>query len=153
VKSVHTVAIVLCCSTVGFTQPRPTPKKPDACALITKADVEAALHQPVAKGPTPGGMGPMATCAFEIGSGPVKGQWNLQMMGCDAGSFKSLVGASSSRKAAQAITGIGDEAAWDGDMLTIRKGSQCLMVPGWSGPGSLDAAKTLGSNAVAHLSK
>lgn len=151
-KSVHTAAIVLCCSTVGFAQPRPTPKKPDACALITKADVEAALHQPVAKGPTPGGMGPMSTCEFEIGSGPIKGQWNLQMMGCDAGSFKSLVGAFSSGKA-QAVAGIGDEAAWNGDQLTIRKGSQCLMVPGWSGAGSLDAAKTLGAKAVAHLSK
>ena len=134
----------------------------DACTLITKADVEAALHQPVAKEPISGGMGPMATCEFEIGSGRLKGQWNLQLMGCDAGSFKALAGASTGSSnitgtvkatSSQSIAGIGDEAAWDGDMLTVRKGNQCLMVPGWTGPGSLDVAKTLAGKAVGRLSK
>lgn len=145
---VRAAAMILLCSGIAFAQKRPIPKTPDVCGLVTKGEVEGALKQAVSKGPTPGGMGPMTTCEFEIGDGPIKGQWNLQQLTCSEGSFKTLAGAS-----ADPITGIGDVAAWNGDMLTVRKGSQCLFVPGWTGPGSLDIAKVLAGKAVARLPK
>jgi hypothetical protein len=138
-------------SLFSWEQPHPVVQKPNACALVTKAEVEAALKSTVAGEPVPGAMGPMTTCRFDVKSGPVKGLWNLQVMACSAEGFQELAKAGGKP---QAVDHIGDQASWAGDMLTVRKGNQCLLVPGWAtAPDSLAVAKTLSAQAASRVWK
>ena len=74
--------------------------------------------------------------------------WSLQMMACSLDAFKMLTGASD-----KPVAGVGDEARWDHDILTVRKGAQCFMAPGRAGERSLDIAKTLAQEASDHMGR
>jgi hypothetical protein len=118
---------------------------------VTTAEVEAALKAPVVGDPVSGSMGPMTSGRFDIKSGPVKGLWNLQVMACSAEEFQQLAKAGGTP---QAVDHLGDEAAWDGDQLTVRKGGQCLLVPGWAtAADSLAVAKALDAQAASRVWK
>jgi hypothetical protein len=119
----NTTAIAALAALLALAQQRGVPKH-DACTLVTTAEVEAALKAPIVGDPVSGSMGPMTSGRFDIKSGPVKGLWNLQVMACSAEGFQQLAKAGGTP---QAVDHLGDEAAWDGDQLTVRKGGQCLL--------------------------
>jgi len=125
--------------------------KPDACALVTKADVEAALGWSM-EGPEARPMAGGTQCSYKSAVKQISVEAMDNNVGYEpdyfaidkkgAGMTEKILGKS------QPITGIGDDAYWDGSLHVLRKHVYFIVRASGLGTQSMETAKTLAQKAL-----
>lgn len=156
-------------SAAGSTQPAPTTASAptgsakasasasaatlDACTLLTKPEVEAAIGAPV-KDPEKQALGPMVACTFQDPTNPIITVASVTVfIGADAKEAASIH--ELGKRDGQAVAGLGDDA-YLGPFgnLEVLKGKYSVSVSVVStseGTDRLSVAKSLASKALARL--
>jgi hypothetical protein len=126
----------------------------DPCALITKAEVEAATKMTVVAG-VKSQVANLATCEFADPRTPATMLATLNVLvgtkPADAtGAFEI---AKSNAASVDAVAGVGERAYWDKYLRTLRatKGRYQIDLTLDSSAGGLDAAKTIVTKAASRL--
>ena len=119
----------------------------DACALVTKAEAEEVLGQPVSE-PTSQPFGG-ATCTYLPAEAPTSGAVSIIVLtGVSKDEFHEHVEAG-----ADPVPDVGDEAFWHGFVLSVLKGDVefVLGVKLPAGDNALEAAKGLALKVVERI--
>ena len=146
----------------------PTPPA-DACALLTKADVEGVAGKSVVAGRKED-AGPLTTCAFDdptapqVGGRGISQVLTLAVMTGEAGAYykgptsqakDSLEIARKNSASDETVTGLGDVAYWDKILrnLNVASGRYFVTVGVESRADGLAVAKAAATKALAKLPK
>jgi len=141
----------------------------DACALLTKADVENVAGKSVAAGRKED-AGPLSTCAFDdptapqVGGRGISQVVTLAVMTGEAGAYykgpnsqakDSLEIARKNSASDETVTGLGEVAYWDKILrnLNVASGRYLVTVGVESRTDSLSVAKAAATKALAKLPK
>jgi hypothetical protein len=131
---------------------QPSAGELDPCALLTKAEVEAAIGTSVV-GPTNEVVGPLASCYFNDPQTPVFHTVTVSVLTAeDSGQAREAFGLG--REGSETVTGIGEDAYWDSVLngLEVLKGKYDVSVnvspDGWD---ARAVAEELAAKAVDRL--
>jgi len=137
-------------------QPTSAAESVDVCALVTKADVEAAIGAPVLDG-KPDQAANLYTCSFaEPEFANISAAGVAVFVELREGEAKEVYDLAKSNAAeVQPVDGIGDEAYWDSILNTMQvlsgKYEISIDVASEEGRDQVAAAKAIGSKAIAGL--
>lgn len=154
-RSISTSVLPLCClvqlaASSGAASAQAARSRIDACALVTKAEVEAAVGRPVPE-PKKQQVGNMASCSY-MDPQTQRVIAVLEVFAGDDIAQARDVFKQRSRSAApvQSVSGLGDDARWNAVsmLLNVLKGQYVVSV---AIPRGLDAAKKLAASALQRL--
>jgi hypothetical protein len=144
--------------TLGMAAPASAQTK--ACTLLTKAEVEAAIGRKVTA-PLEEQLPQLSGCRFGdpdaplMNGRPLFAHFTVNVLTFDSPAAADQVFEMGKRNAAaaQAVTGLGDEAFWDDILHTlwVRKGKYELELDVPKDSGGVTAAKALAAKALARL--
>ena len=132
----------------------------NACSLLTKTDIQAAVGKPVLDG-MPDQAAELATCAYGNPSAPQVGGRPTDVLvslgvftGSQPGQAKGAFDIAKKNAAeVDAVSGIGEEAFWDKYVRSLRvfKGNHLLDVSLGADLGDLKTARAIAEQALAKL--
>jgi hypothetical protein len=126
----------------------------DACALITKPEVDAATKHVLAHG-AKSTVANLSSCAFADPKMPMMKPVSLNVLVASsaADAKKAYEIAKSNAASVEAVTGVGEQAYWDKYLHTLQttKGKYQVDLTVDGDFGGLDAAKALLTKALARL--